>query len=128
MTEIRTGSTGSVVHSLNLNYNNAGYLMEEVKMRAGEKLDYQKSYQYDNANRPLKEETVNLDGSKFVSHEYQYNASGDLAYETWKRNERAKEPSTKKITYDTKGLPVEWDCYYASYQLKTLFKYTYEFY
>jgi len=128
ISEIRTGGTGNVVHSLNLNYNNAGDLMEEVKMRAGDKLDYQKTYQYDNENRPIKEETVNLDGTKFVSHEYQYNNTGDLIFETWKKTERAKEFSTKKLTYDTKGLYTESECYWATYPLRSLYKYIYEFY
>ena len=128
ISEIRTGNMGNVVHSLNLNYNNAGDLTEEVKLRAGEKLDYQKSYQYDSENRPVREETVNLDGTRFVSYEYQYNDAGDLVYSAWKRTERAREASTKKITYDAKGLPEEWDCYFATYQLKSLYKYNYEFY
>jgi len=126
--EIRTGGTGNMMHSLNLNYNNAGDLMEEVKMRAGDKLDYQKTYQYDNANRPIKEETVNLDGTKFVSHEYQYNNSGDLILESWKKTEKTKESSTKKLTYDAKGLYTDAECYFATYQLKSLYKYNYEFY
>jgi len=128
ISEIKMGVTGNVLHSLNLNYNNAGDLMEEVKMRAGDKLDYQKTFQYDNANRPIKEETVNLDGTKFVSHEYQYNNTGDLIFETWRKTERAKEPSTKKLIYDAKGLYTEAECYWATYPLKSLYKYVYEFY
>ena len=128
ISEFRMGVTGNVVHSLNLNYNNAGDLTEEVKMRAGDKLDYQKTFQYDSENRPIKEETINLDGTKFVSHEYQYSNSGDLVFETFKKTERAKEPSTKKFTYDAKGLYTEAECYYATYQLKNLYKYEYEFY
>jgi len=128
ISEIRIGVTGSVVHSLNLNYNTAGDLMEEVKKRDGDKLDYQKTYQYDSANRPVKEETVNLDGTKFVSHEYHYNNSGDLIMESWKKTERAKEPSTKKLTYDAKGIYTDVECYWATYPLKSLYKYVYEFY
>ena len=128
ISEIKTGGMGNIVHSLNLNYNSAGDLTEEVKMRAGDKLDYQKSYQYDGENRPIKEETTNLDGTKFVSHEYQYNALGDLILETWKKTERAKEPSWKKITYDSKRLYSEMEYYYATYPLRTLYKFIYEFY
>lgn len=128
VSEVKTGGTGNVVHTLDLQYNNLGDLMEEVKMRAGDKLDYQKSYQYDSENRPIREETINLDGTKFVSHEYQYNSQGDLILETWKKTEKAKESSSKKFTYDTKGLVSDTDCYYATYQLRSLYKYTYEFY
>jgi hypothetical protein len=127
VSEIKTGGKGNVVHTLDLNYNSAGDLMEEVKMRAGEKLDYQKTYHYDSENRPVREETIYLDGSKFVSHEYQYNDMGDLILETWKKTEKAKESSSKKIIYDSKGLYTEMECYFATYQFKTLYKYAYEF-
>ena len=128
VSEIKTGGMGNVVHSLNLNYNSAGDLMEEVRMRAGDKLDYQKSYQYDSENRPVREETINLDGTKFVSHEYQYNALGDLVLENWKKTEKVNDFSSKKIAYDSKGLIAEMECYFATYQLKSLYKYTYEHY
>ncbi len=126
--EVKTGGTGNVVHTLDLQYNTMGDLTEEVKKRAGDKLDYQKLYYYDKENRPIKEETVNLDDTKFVSHEYQYNNLGDLILETWKKNEKAKEASSKKTTYDSKGLYTDMECYYATYKLNFLYKYTYEFY
>jgi len=128
VSEVKTGSKGNVVHTLDMQYNNTGDLTEEVRKRADEKLDYQKLYFYDNANRLIREETVNLDGTKFVSYEYQYNSQGDLALESWKKTERAKEPSTKKYTYDSRGLCTDCDCYFASYPLRSLYKYTYEFY
>ena len=128
LTEVKTGGQGNVVHTLDLQYNTVGDLMEETKKRAADKLDYQKSYQYDKDNRPVKEETINLDGKKFVSHEYQYNPLGDLVMETWKKTDRAKESSTKKFTYDSKGLYTEMECYYATYPLNILHKYSYEFY
>jgi hypothetical protein len=126
--EIKTGGKGNVVHTLDLQYNTSGDLTEEIKKRAGDKLDYQKLYYYDKENRPIKEETVNLDGTKFISHEYQYNNLGDLILETWKKNEKAKGSSSKKIIYDSKGLYTEMECYFATYKLKSLYKYTYEFY
>ena len=128
VSEIRSGSSGNVVHTLGLNYNSAGSLLEEVKMRADDKLDYQKIYHYDSDNHPIKIETVNMDGTKFVSNEYQFNGNGDLILESWKKNERAREPSTKKISYDSTGVIAEMECYFASYQLRSLYKYTYEFY
>ncbi len=126
--EIKTGVKGNVVHTVDLQYNNKGDLEEEIKKRGDDKLDYQKFYYYDNANRPIKEESVNLDGTKYVSHEYQYNNLGDLVLETWKKNNKAKESSSKKITYDSKGIYTEMECYFASYKLYSLYKYTYEFY
>jgi hypothetical protein len=128
VSEIKTGGKGNVLHTLNLQYNNVGGLMEELKMRAGEQLDYQKLYRYNNENLPVMEETVSPDGTKFVSRECQYNSRGDLISDIWKKTEKAKESSSKKITYDAKGLCSEEDYYYASYQLKSLYKYTYEFY
>ena len=128
VSEIKTGGKGNLVHSLNLQYNNAGNLTEEAKTLTDNRVDYQKIYHYDSENRLVKIETVNLDGTKFVSNEYQYNDQGDLALEIWKKTERAKEPSTKKYIYDAKGIYTEADCFYASYPLKSLYKYTYEFY
>ena len=127
VSEIKTGGKGNLIHSINLQYNNAGNLIEEAKTLTDNKLDYQKLYFYDNENRLIKIETVNLDGTKFVSNEYQYNGQGDLVLESWKKTERAKEPSTKKYTYDAKGIYTDMDCYFASYPLKSLYKYTYEF-
>ena len=128
LSEIKTGNKGNVVHTLDLQYNTVGDLTEEVKKRADDQLDYQKLYGYDKENRPVKEETVNLDGTKYVSHEYQYNNQGDLILESWKKNERAQEPSTKKITYDSRGLYTEVESYFATYKLNSLYKYTYEFF
>ena len=128
ISEIKTGGTGNVLHSLDMQYNNIGGLMEETRKRADDKLDYRKLYHYNNDNRPVKEETVNLDGTKYISHEYQYNNTGDLISESWKKNNRTKESSTKKLIYDSKGLYTEVECYFASYKLHSLYKYTYEFY
>lgn len=126
--EVQTGNKGNVVHTLNLQYNNAGGVSEEVKKREGDQLDYQKLYEYDSANRPTKETTVNTDGTKFVSQEYQYSNIGDLVFEAWKKTARAQESSTRKTIYDAKGLYTDKDCYYASYKLYTLFKFTYEYF
>ena len=127
ISEIRTGGKGNVIHSLDMQYNASDNLMEEVRKRAEDKLDYKKIYHYDRDNRLVKVETVTIDGATFVSHEYQYNPAGDLILETWKKSERAQESSSKKFTYDSKGLYTEEDCYYATYKLKSLYKYTYEF-
>ena len=125
--EVRTGGNGSVVHSLNMKYNSAGDMTEEVRRRADNRLDYQRNFQYDRSSRPLKIETANVDGSKFVSNEYQYNAQGDLISEAWKKNAR-NESSTKKYTYDSRGLYTEIDYYIATYKHNTLYKYIYELY
>ena len=128
VSEIKMAGKGGVVHTLNLQYNTVGGIMEEVKRRSDDKLDYQRLYHYDGENRIVKEETSNLDGVRYVSHEYKYNNLGDLTQETWKKNERAKESSSKKIKYDSRRIYTEMECYFASYKLNSLYKYTYEFY
>ena len=128
ISEVRIGGQGNVIHSLDLQYNNMGDLTEEIRKRANDMLDYQKTYQYDRENRPIREETVNLDGTKFVSRENQYNQQGDLISTIWKKTDRAKEYNSKKITYNAKRLCAEEDCYFATYNLKSLYKYEYEFY
>jgi len=128
VSEIRSSNKGNMVHTLNLQYNTVDDLTEEVKLRADNKLDYHKTFMYDSANRLIKEETITGDGTRFVSRECQYNNLGDLSLDSWKKTERAKEVSTKKITYDDKSLVAEEECYFANFQLKSLYKYTYEFY
>jgi len=127
LSELRRESQGNVVQSLNFQYNNFGDLLNEIRKRAGDKLDYQKTIQYDQHNRPIKEETTNPDGSKFVSSEFQYNNLGDMVFKSWRRNVRATEPSTTRYTYDSKRLCVEEDSYFASSKFNSLYKYTYEF-
>ena len=128
VSEVKTGTKANVVHTIELRYNTVGDLMEETKKRADDRLDYQKFYYYDEKNRPVKEETVNLDGVKFISREYQYNSQGDLVLETWKKSEKTNKPSSKKINYNSKGVYTEMECYFATYNLNSLYKYTCETY
>ena len=125
LSEVRTNIQGNVQHSMNMQYNSAGNLTEELRRRGDNKLEFQKTYQYDRNNRPTKIETTNLGGTKFVSNEYQYNSNGDLIFESWRRNERV-EQSTNKFTYDARGIYTEKDSYFASFQLRSLYKYEYE--
>ena len=127
VSELRRESQGNIIQSLNFQYNNFGDVLQEIKKRAGDKLDYQKTYQYDQRNRPIREETTNPDGSKFVSFEYRYN-NDDLVFKSWRKNSRTKEPSTTKYTYDAKRLCIEEDSFFATFNFNSLYKYTYEFY
>ena len=128
VSEVKTEGKGNVVHSLNLQYNNQNELTEEVRKRADDKLDYQKLYQYDRENRPVKEETVTMDGIRYVSYEYQYNNLGDLSLKSWKKNERSQTSSTVSYKYDSNRLCTEEDSFFATYDLRSLYKYTYEFF
>jgi hypothetical protein len=128
LSEIKTDNAGKQVYALTYEYKNDVILMVETKKR-GDIVEYQKFYQYDSANRPIKEETSNLDGAKFISHEYKYNSISCLEEEKWKKNQHSKEVSSKKIGYDeTKGIQSEVESYFATYKLYSLYKYTYEFY
>ena len=128
LTEVKIGIQGNVIQTLDMQYNNVGDLTEEIRKRANDMLDYQKTYQYDRENRPIKEETTNLDGSKFVSREYQYNQLGDLIKTNWKKTDKTQEYSSKKITYNSKRLYTEEEWYIATYQFYSLYKYEYEFF
>ena len=128
VSEVRTSAQGAVTHSLNMQYNSAGNLIEEVRRRENNRLDYQKNYQYDRDNRPTRIETTSANGTKFVANEYQYNTIGDLLVESFRRNERATEPSTNRFTYDSRGLYTEKDSYFATHRFRSLYKYNYEFY
>jgi hypothetical protein len=127
LSEIKTDHNGKQVYALTYEYKNDAILSVETKKR-GDILEYQKYYQYDSENRPVKEETSNLDGAKFVSHEYKYNNTGCLEEEKWKKNQHSKEVSSKKIDYDAKGIQSEVESYFATYKLYSLYKFTYEYY
>ena len=128
LSEIRKNEQGVIVNSKIMQYDNLGNLLQETKKRANDKLDYQKTYQYDKNNRPVKEETTTTEGTVYISHEYQYSASGDLLFESWRRNEKATEASTNKFTYDSNLLYTEKDSYLSTYKNNSLYKYIYEFY
>ncbi|MDR0714315.1 MAG: hypothetical protein LBF89_08675 [Bacteroidales bacterium] len=126
LSEIKTDNTGKPVHSLFLTYKDDILLLSETKKR-GDVAEYEKFYRYDEQNRPIGEETVNLGGMRYVSHEYQYNVDF-LKVESWKKNQQSKEFSRKKIDYDDKGVYREIESYFATYKLYSLYKYTYEYY
>lgn len=123
--EVKKNQSGAHVHSIDYEYTTSNNLRKEDKKRADEKTEYIKIYTYNNEGKPVKEETINSDGNKFVSHEYEY-LNGDLSFESWRKNQRAKAPSTKKITYASDGTYTETTCFFASYNLYSLYKYTYE--
>jgi len=127
VSEVRTGgAANNVIHTLNMRYNSLGDLIEEERRRTENRLEFQRFYTYDSNNRPIRVETVNPDGTRFVSHEYQFNPQGDLLQRSQRRNNRT-EMSTEKFTYDARGLYIEVDAFFASFNLNSLYRYTYEF-
>ena len=128
LSEVRTDSQGGVIHNITMQYNNAGNMTEEVKRRANNVLEYQRTLTYDRNNRLTKIETANAGGAKFVANEYQFNDKGELVLESWKRNERTQRASTNKYTYDSRGLFTEKDSFFATHNLNSLYKYQYEFF
>jgi hypothetical protein len=116
-----------MVYSLTYEYKNDAILLSETKQR-GDIVEYQKTYQYDGESRPIKEETSNMGGVKFISHEYKYNTISFLEEEKWKKNQHSKEVSSKKIGYAANGIYSEVESYFATYKLYSLYKYSYEFY
>jgi len=126
VSEVRTGgAANNVVHALTMQYNGLGDMTEEVRRRANNVMEYQKIFHYDSSNRPIKTETVNPDGTRFVSQEHQFNAQGNLIQKSWRKNNRT-EASTEKYTYDARGLYTDVDSFFASFNLNTLYKYIYE--
>jgi hypothetical protein len=127
VSEVKTDFQGNVVYMLDLEYRDDGVLLSEARKR-GDLLEYKKIYEYDTENRIIKEETINLEGERYVSHEYKYNDRSYLELEKWKKNNRSNGISSKKMTYDSKGIHSEVESYFASYKLHSLYKYTYEYY
>jgi hypothetical protein len=127
LSEIKTDNTGKLIYTITCEYKDDKLLLSEAKKRK-DALEYKKVYHYDNENRLIKEETVNMDGTKFVSHEYRYNNASYLELESWKKNHQSKEASSKKMDYGNKGIYTEIESYFATYKFFSLYKYTYEFY
>ncbi|MDR1667395.1 MAG: hypothetical protein LBS03_06880 [Bacteroidales bacterium] len=125
LSEIKTDHTGKTVYSISCTYKNDILLLSETKKR-GDVLEYEKFYRYDEYDRPIMEETANMDGEKYVSHEYRYNAEY-LKEEAWKKNRQSKEFSKKKMQYGDDGVYREIESYFATYKLYSLYKYTYEY-
>ena len=128
LSEVRTNAQGATVSSLTMRYNNAGNIIEEIKRRDNNVLEYQKNYTYDGSNRLTKIETTTSGGAKFVANEYQYGAGGVLVLESWRRNERTTRASTNKYTYDSRGLYTEKDSFFSTHNLNSLYKYQYEYF
>jgi hypothetical protein len=70
---------------------------------------------------------TNANGEKFVYSKYKYDTKGNILEEQWNEGD-TDEFSKKESKYNPKGVLVEVDTFYAPYNYKVLYKYTYEFY
>lgn len=87
---------------------------------------YTHQYIYDADNKLVEVVQVEASGKKFPYSSYKYDSKGNLLQEQWSEN-KGMEYSKKDSSYDLKDILKEVDTYYAPYEYKVLYKYTYEF-
>ncbi len=106
-------------------YDASNNILEEVKYEM-ENFSYKKLSTYDANGRLAKITQQDADGTIYDISKYEYDAGGKLVKEFY-RKKNLQEFSLKSYTYDAKSICTEVECFYASYNYKVLFKYTYEF-
>lgn len=110
---------------VNYAYDHNQNINEEVKFLYGN-FSYQIKYKYDSKGRLIElEERVPDIPSAYVLKKYRYSPDGKLVAEEW-RNDPNKDFSSKEYKYNSNGVLIETDCYFASYKFKVLYKYKYE--
>jgi len=105
-------------------YNASGMVLSEAKLK-GTILQYKKVFEYDSKGNLVSIKQEEQGVPLYELKRYEYNAANKLTKESF-RKKASQEFSTKEYTYDEKGLCKEVLCFYASYNYKVLFKYTYE--
>ncbi|MFW5879674.1 MAG: hypothetical protein ACOCUV_02505 [bacterium] len=123
--EYLPGKDSKVKEKLIYEYNDRNQKLFEKKYN-GTDLAYHKKYKYNNG---LLVEVMKTEPGEdeFAIARYEYDNSGRLKNEYY-RKRSSQDFSSKAYSYNEKGLCTAVDCFYASYNYKVLFKYTYEFY
>jgi hypothetical protein len=122
---IEYAENGSEANKQLFKYNSDNDLLEEVKYENGT-LSYKLTYIYNSAGKLVKITQNKQGGVVYDICKYEYDGAGRLIKE-YTRKRQSQEFSTKKYTYDNRGICNEYDCYYASYKYRVLFKFTYDY-
>ena len=137
-------------YTLETKYNDKGQVVEETRYELDDAVSDKASYQYDSKGNVLKEEkykhgqfryrvkynydtkgnlvNINQEEPNGISYEKAictYDASGHLIEEKWRK--RANADFSKKIySYNSEGLCIKVDAFFASYKLQVLSKFAYK--
>jgi hypothetical protein len=115
----------NVTQKSNYEYDGNGKKVAESQTKLGS-LVYRRKYTYSGSNiLQITEERNNV--RPYTAFLYKYDGDGNCVEEKW-----TKEPngdySKKTHTYNERGLLVQSDCYFASYNFSVMYKYNYDFY
>ncbi len=123
--DIRKETSGAISKRYVMKYNSQDLEIQK-DVYLGGKYVYKQFFTYDNEGNLTQTDQTNANGEKFVFSKYKYDTKGNLLVEQWNEGD-ASEFSKKESKYNPKGILVEVDTYYAPYNYKVLYKYTYEF-
>ncbi|WP_125869768.1 hypothetical protein [Williamwhitmania taraxaci] len=124
--DIRKENSGATSKRYVMKFNNQDLEIQK-DVYLGGKFIYKQFFTYDKEGNLVQTDQTNADGEKFVFSKYKYDTKGNLLEEQWNEGD-ADQFSKKESKYNPKGILVEVDTYYAPYNYKVLYKYTYEFY
>ena len=124
--DIRKEKSGAISKRHVMKYNDQDLEIQK-DVYLGGKFAYKQFYTYDKEGNLIQTDQANPNGEKFVYSKYTYDTKGNLLEEQWNEGD-ANEFSKKESKYNPKGILVEVDTYYAPYNYKVLYKYTYEFF
>jgi hypothetical protein len=124
--DIRKENSGAISKRYSMKFNNKNQEIQR-DVYLGGKFVYKQFYTYDNFANLMQIDQTNANGEKFVYSKYKYDTKGNILEEQWNEGD-ADKYSKKESKYNPKGVLVEVDTYYAPYNYKVLYKYSYEFY
>jgi len=123
--DIRKENSGAISKRYVMKYDSQNLEIQK-DVYLGGKFAYKQFFTYDNEGNLVQTDQTNANGEKFVYSKYKYDTKGNLLIEQWNEGD-ASQFSKKESKYNPKGILVEVDTYYAPYDYKVLYKYTYEF-
>jgi len=123
--DIRKETSGAISKRYVMKFNSKDLEIQK-DVYLGGKFVYKQFFTYDDEGNLIQTDQTNANGEKFVFSKYKYDTKGNLLVEQWNEGD-ANEFSKKESKYNPKGILVEVDTYYAPYNYKVLYKYTYEF-
>ncbi|HUX53622.1 MAG TPA: hypothetical protein VMV56_04360 [Williamwhitmania sp.] len=124
--DIRKETSGAISKRYSMKFNDKNQEIQR-DVYLGGKFVYKQFFTYDNFANLMQIDQTNANGEKFVYSKYKYDTKGNILEEQWNEGD-TDEFSKKESKYNPKGVLVEVDTFYAPYNYKVLYKYTYEFY
>jgi len=124
--DIRKENSGAISKRYVMKYNSKDLEIQK-DVYLGGTFVYKQFFAYDHEGNLVQTDQTDANGEKFVYSKYKYDTKGNILEEQWNEGD-SNEFSKKESKYNPKGILVEVDTYYAPYNYKVLYKYSYEFF